>query len=291
MAHSDAARLIERELAGGDVAAALRLSTAAQWNQTAADWTYLTTAGNAFGLSTPAGELIATALALPYALDFGWISMVIVDPAFRDRGLAKRLMQRCIDTLATGERTPVLDATPAGRAVYQRLGFVAAWDYQRLRRIVAGAPIDVVLPAGLTLRALAAADLRDVAAFDRTAFGSPREGLLRALHARLPQAAWIVHDGEAIRGYCLGREGRTAQQIGPVIATHEALAIKLVANALAKLDGPVIADVPDQHVMFCSALERAGFAPERTLTRMVYRRPLAFGDRALTFALAGPELG
>jgi GNAT superfamily N-acetyltransferase len=290
MAHSSSA-LIERDLTAADVAPALRLSSAVQWNQTVADWAYLTTAGHAFGLSSPAGELVATALALPYPRDFGWISMVIVDRSYRGRGLATQLMHRCVETLTARERTPVLDATPAGRVVYERLGFIAAWDYQRWRRVVAGAPIDAALPAGLTLRALAAADLAAVAAFDEAAFGSTREPLLRSLFARLPQAAWIVHDGDAIRGYCLGREGRTAAQIGPAIATHETIGERLIAHALAQLDGPVVVDIPDEHVTLCAALQRAGFAPERTLTRMVYRHTQAFGDRARTFALAGPELG
>jgi GNAT superfamily N-acetyltransferase len=291
MARSNSGALIEGELTAADFAPALRLSSLAQWNQTAADWAYLTTVGHAFGLSTPAGELVATALALPYPRDFGWISMVIVDPAYRGLGLATQLMHRCIDTLTARERTPVLDATPAGRVVYERLGFIAAWDYQRWRRVARGAPIDAALPAGLTLRALSETDLAAVAAFDETAFGAPREPLLRSLYARLPQAAWIVHDGDAIRGYCLGREGRTAAQIGPVIATNDAIAVRLLAHALAQLDGPVVVDVPDEHVTLRAALQRAGFAPERTLTRMVYQRADAFGDRALTFALAGPELG
>jgi len=290
MAPSDPA-LIEHDLTAADFAPALALSRMVQWNQTAADWTYLTTAGHAFGLSTPAGMLVATALALPYAQDFGWISMVIVDPAYRGRGLATQLMQRCVATLTALERTPVLDATPAGRAVYEQLDFVAAWDYHRLRRIVAGPPIDAPLPAGLTLRALVASDLAEVAAFDRTAFGSLREALLRALHERLPRAAWIVRDGDAICGYCLGREGRTAQQIGPVIATDGTIAVALVAHALVQVDGPVILDVPDAHVVLCAALERAGFVSERKLSRMIYRRADAFGNTALTFAVAGPELG
>jgi GNAT superfamily N-acetyltransferase len=290
MAPSDPA-LIEHDLSAADFAPALELSRIVHWNQTAADWAYLTTAGRAFGLSTPAGKLVATALALPYPNDFGWISMVIVDPANRGRGLATRLMQRCIETLTALERTPVLDATPAGRAVYERLDFIAAWDYQRWRRAVPGASIEAALPAGLTLRTLAASDLADVAAFDRAAFGSGREPLLRSLHERLPQAAWIVHDGDTIRGYCLGRDGRTAPQIGPVIATHDSIAVALVAHALAQLDGPVIVDVPDAHVTLCAALERAGFVPERTLTRMTYGQARPFGDRALTFAIAGPELG
>src|SRR5207253_338766 len=54
----------------------------------------------------------------------GWVGMVLVDPEFRRRGVATALMGAALDHLRRrGVTTVKLDATPAGRSVYERLGF------------------------------------------------------------------------------------------------------------------------------------------------------------------------
>ena len=73
---------------GGDVAAGLALSAEAGWNQTAEDWSMMIRLGQAFAIAAPDSRLVATALALPYPPDFGWISMVLVHGPYRRRGLA-----------------------------------------------------------------------------------------------------------------------------------------------------------------------------------------------------------
>ena len=90
MAPSDALA-IER-LGAADIDAALRLSDAARWNQTADDWAHFVAQGDAFGLRDDAAGLIATAAALPYGPAVGWISMVLVDARHRHRGHATRLL-------------------------------------------------------------------------------------------------------------------------------------------------------------------------------------------------------
>ena len=49
-----------------DVAAALRLSEEAHWNQTARDWRLMITHGHAVGLFEPDGALVATAIVFPF---------------------------------------------------------------------------------------------------------------------------------------------------------------------------------------------------------------------------------
>src|SRR5947208_992421 len=129
MASSDVLA-IER-LAADDVAGGLALSDAAGWNQSADDWSFFLSAGAAFGVRDDAGALIATAAALPYDAATGWISMVLVDAGHRHRGIASQLVDACVASLRDAGRTPVLDATPAGAAVYARIGFVAGFGFER----------------------------------------------------------------------------------------------------------------------------------------------------------------
>ena len=57
---------------------------------------------------------------------------MLVTAAHRRRSLATRLLHRCIAEITAAGLVPVLDATPAGRAVYAPLGFTEAWSFTRL---------------------------------------------------------------------------------------------------------------------------------------------------------------
>lgn len=268
-----------RAVGAHEIGACFRLSSLIGWNQTAADWRWMLEAGRVYGIDAD-GRLIATALTLPYGARFAWISMVLVDPAFRGKGLATALMQRAVADLAADGLVPLLDATPAGREVYRRIGFRDTWSMRRWR-----------VPCGTAeggARPLEARDWPMVETLDRAAFGAGRGDLLRHLAARLPAAARVSD-----AGFCLGREGRTADQIGPVVAADEAAAIALIGAALAALPAGRAAyiDLADRCGMVAGWLERLGAAVERPYTRMVYGRDAGFDDPGLLVAAAGPELG
>src|SRR3954469_24632727 len=123
---SPAAPLREAELADADA-----LVREAGWNQTADDWRNFLALGTVHAIRTQTGRVIATAATLPWGGRFAWISMVLVTEHYRRRGLATQLLRRCIDDLVARDLVPVLDATPAGRAVYVGLGFKNAWGFQR----------------------------------------------------------------------------------------------------------------------------------------------------------------
>jgi hypothetical protein len=206
--------------------------------------------------------------------------MVLVDPACRGRGLATRQMQRAVEDLEAEGLVPLLDATPAGREVYRRIGFRDTWTMRRWR-VPCGTATGVARP-------IEEGDWPTVETLDRAAFGADRGGLLRHLAARLPAAARVSDDG-----FSLGRDGRTADQIGPVVAADEAAAIALIGAALAALPSGRAAyiDVLDRCGMVAGWLEQLGAAVERPYTRMVYGRDAGFDDPGLLVAAAGPELG
>lgn len=114
------------------IADALLLSDEARWNQTAADWAVFIDHGEVFGFRAGV-RLVATAAILPYG-GFGWVSMVLVTADWRRRGLASRLMNRCIAALRARGCAALLDATPEGALVYGQLGFRGQCGMARWRR-------------------------------------------------------------------------------------------------------------------------------------------------------------
>lgn len=303
------------ELGEADIADALALSMAAHWNQNAADWATMLRLGRGWGLRLR-GEggrevLAASTLALPYD-GFAWISMVLVLPGQRGRGLAARLLRHALAWLAARGLTAVLDATPAGRPVYLKEGFVDTWGFVRYRREASAprttAPTAVAAasaaapgpgPAASAPRSrpLTEADWPAIAALDAPAFGADRLPLLRTLAQRLPQAARVCDSDGGLRGCVFGRDGREAAQIGPLVAADDAVAQVLLADALAAVDGPVYADLCDHRGALLPALRGWGFAMQRPFTRMVHVAPerlesaRAPGDPAACVLVAGPEHG
>jgi GNAT superfamily N-acetyltransferase len=287
--------LAEGDLLEADLGEAVRLSASVGWNQVEADWRIFLESGHVIALRDPEGRLAATAGTLPLGPDLAWISMVIVRADQRGRGLATRLLERCVAEIRATGRTPGLDATPAGRAVYLRLGFEDSLSLTRWRRPAVG-PADLAsapgsLPPDLRVRPAEASDRGGIARLDRTAFGADRGALLEPLLARSPGFAAVAEAKGRLRGFVLGRDGRTATHLGPLVAEDETVAAALAAHALERIGTPVTTDVLDRFSPFTRWLAASGFAVERPFTRMYAGRKEPFGDPALTVAIAGPELG
>jgi ribosomal protein S18 acetylase RimI-like enzyme len=270
--------LITETLALAQVSAALELSAEAGWNQTIEDWNIFLAHGRVTGVFAANRRLVATAATLPYAR-FGYIAMVLVTPAFRHRGIATRLLRDAIAALQQQGRTPVLDATPAGSAVYRPLGFR---DLLSMRRWQGegrdGSPS--------RLRQATAADAPLITKLDAEAFGAPRPFLMASFLARLGTRAFVGDDGFVIR-----RSGFRADQIGPLVAPDEASAANLLAAALDAAPGPVFLDLLDGRESLARMLSDRGFEIQRPFTRMALGTSTPFGEPAMLFAAAGPEFG
>lgn len=270
----------EHRLGPEHVDRCLALSSAANWNQTAADWRLMLERGRGWGVSLDDGTLAASTLVLPYG-DFAWVSMVLVLPEQRRKGHATRLLRTALADLQARGLTPVLDATPAGREVYRRQGFETRWEFARLELL--GPFATPAVEGGV--RVLEANDWPWLSELDAAAFGASRAPLLRALAARLPEAALVV-PGE---GFLLGRDGRQATQLGPLVARNEAAARTLLAGALQCVAPPVFLDVAAEGLR--AWLLAGGFREQRPFARMVKGAAAAPGRRELALVVAGPELG
>jgi len=276
----------EHALGEPHLAGCLALSQAAHWNQNAADWRLMLEIGSGWGVTLEDGTLAASTLVLPYG-GFAWISMVLVLPQHRRSGYATQLLRRALADLARRALTPILDATPAGRAVYVQEGFRDTWGFRRFRLNQS-----IAAPARAQgIRPLRESDWKQVLALDAAAFGASRERLLRSLAARLPQAALVAEEDGALAGFLLGRDGREAHQLGPLVARSGGAARALLGAGLAAVRAPLYIDLVDREPALTAWLESQGFEFQRPFTRMVHGAPAAPGEAGLVFCPAGPELG
>lgn len=278
-------------LARDELADAQELVAESGWNQVPADWELFLRHGTVFKITEGAAGIVATAAILPFKPRFGWVSMVLVRKSHRRRGLATQLLTHCCAQLRAQNLVPVLDATPAGRTVYQPMGFQDGWGITRWRR-GGQAQVHSAVAADPAVRPLRESDWPALLALDAQAFGADRAGLLGLLAARSQVFACALERGGRLHSYLLGRNGRLATQLGPVIAATDADAQALLDHALARVQGEVIVDAIDGHTAFHAYLMQAGFAVERSYVRMAQdTSPGAFGSAALTFAISGPEVG
>ena len=205
-------------LAIGNLDGALALSASAGWNQRLDDWRMLLRLAPAGSFAAIAeGRVVGTAIGIDYG-GFGWIAMMLVDPAYRGRGVGRRLLEAAIGAVPSDH--PIrLDATPLGRPLYQRYGFE---DEALLTRHVVSAGTPRNQPSHV--RRLTAADLKTVTGQDDEVFGGNRGEVLEWALDNAPLYGHVVQSGAGLAHYCLGRQGRLFDQIGPVVAGDDDIA-------------------------------------------------------------------
>jgi ribosomal protein S18 acetylase RimI-like enzyme len=269
-----------------DIEAGLRLCRASGWNQLEADWRcFLECSPQGCRVAVCDASVIGTVATLNYAGRFAWISMLLVDPHWRGQGIGTHLLHEACQILS-GIEAIRLDATPAGKLVYDKAGFR---DEYRLVRMKAPS---TTAEAVSGVRPIEESDWNRLLAWDRLVFGADREAVLRRLHRGAPEYGFVAESGGEIRGFLLGRRGYLAELLGPLIAQDEPVARALASAGMARAQGrPVMIDAPLHTPAWVQWLATRGFAEERPFIRMYRGRNSYPGLPALVYAIAGPELG
>lgn len=272
-----------------DIPSGARLNRLAGWNQTDSDW-------HRFLVASPQGcfvmedhaNVVGTVATLPYEDRFAWISMVLVDPEYRNRGIGTELLRRAVEHLDDAAiPTLKLDATPLGKPLYEKLGFVSEYEIERwnLRRTVEeNRAQSAEIPV--------AAQVAEILAYDRQIFGADRSILLRSLAERGPALTLAVARGTQVQGYAFGRHGLFADHLGPWMAVDPDTAKIMLTDFLRRSSrDTVIVDALQSNKAAGGTLRDHGFTIARPLTRM-YRGPNAFpGKPESLCAILGPEFG
>lgn len=268
-----------RKMTEADIDAGLALCRSAGWNQLAADWKIFleqSKYGNKVAADN-AGKVVGTVATITYGDHFSWIGMVLVDPAMKRQGIGSQLLREAF-ALLENQETIKLDATPAGREIYLKLGFKDEYGLSRMT-LTSGKKNTVGIISEQN-------NFTSILENDANVFGASRSELLKIYAELFPELSFIKNENT----YCLGRRGHNFAQIGPVVANDIEGAKELVSASLKNISGQVALDVADNSP-FKQWLESIGFSEQRKLIRM-YRGKNAYpGMPEKQFAILGPEFG
>jgi len=287
MERVDLRRMTDRDLPAAD-----ELRRLAGWNQTLEDWRRLLwlEPGGCF-VAVQEDGVVGTVTTTTYGRALAWIGMMLVHPAHQRHGIGTHLMRHALDYLQSQEVSCVkLDATPAGRPVYGRLGFVPEGT---LTRCQGPAVSRTQSPdcAATGVRDLTDADWEAVDEIDQAAFGAPRSRLLHSL-AQASRAVLVWPERGRVAGWGMLRPGVNADYLGPLACSSVEGSSSLVAALLGRAAShSVIWDVPDQNEPAKTTAQRFGFVPLRPLTRMCLGPNLVLGNPGAQFAIADPAGG
>ena len=270
-----------------DVPSALRLTVQAGWNQTPGDWLrMLDMEPNGCFMAEVDGVLVGTTVCCTFD-EIAWLALVLVDIAFRERGIGRRLVQAGLKYADDqGVRTVRLDATPLGRPVYERLGFQPQFELSRW----GGLPTDSMSAESTQVGgAPGIVDFEWLCELDRQATGTNRTKLLKRLFAESPPNVAWNRDGQAA-GSIARRPGRLATQIGPCSGASELCCGLLWRELQAYRSQPVIVDIPVDKADLNAVASDAGLTVQRTLLRMYRGAPVVENPEWFQIS-SGAELG
>lgn len=204
------------------------------------------------------GAVVGTGCGVAYAdASFGWIGVIATEPGYERRGIGALVTERVAEILAGHGCAPVLDASLPGGPLYERMGFV---DHGPTT-VVSREPSR----GGHAVPAITPADLADVAAFDRVAFGADRTRLIDVLVRSHPDRTAVVRgDDGRVTGFAIAQAG----VIGPLAAADDDTLEQLVraAAALTWTRAPQICVPPESTHL--ETLHRLGWRTTRELRHM-----------------------
>ena len=237
-----------RLMTAADIPLGMHLKDQAGWNQTEADWRRLLALDpEGCFVAELDGRAVGTTATTLFG-PVGWISMVLVDASVRRLGIGTRLMAHALAYLdRAGAKTVRLDATPLGRPVYEKLGFVADYELARWEGAASGplppatitTRIGEVRPApqGGVPRPVTADSLAAISALDLAATGTQRRPLIERLHKEHCGAFRVSVAGGGAIAYGAWRTGSRAVQVGPLVARRRASAQTIGDTILTRQAG------------------------------------------------------
>jgi ribosomal protein S18 acetylase RimI-like enzyme len=253
-----------RELTRDDVDAAVALGTTQGWRDRHSFYE--------LALRTPTcqaivgcveGRVIATGLATAGG-PVGWLGAIIVSAESRGRGFGRAVTEElCRRLRAAGCATLSLEATDAGRPMYERMGFRTVTHYHQLQ--ADHLDLAPVLRDGTRVRTLETADLPAVFDLDRLATAEDRSAPIRVLAgvrlgnagATTDAASWVLERDGAICGFLLPAE----RAYGAIVAPRFEDGIFLLDwhRHVVPPGAHVRAGIPDEHEAAWRTLQERGW--------------------------------
>src|SRR5262245_32593428 len=126
-----------RLMTADDIFSGMKLKEQNRWNTTPEDWRrQLDLEPEGCFAAELDGQVVGTACACIFD-NVAWVNLVLVNQLHRGRGIGTSLM-RTVLAWIDGRNIPSvrLDATPLGKPIYEKLGFVAEFDLTRYEGVV-----------------------------------------------------------------------------------------------------------------------------------------------------------
>jgi ribosomal protein S18 acetylase RimI-like enzyme len=246
---------------------------------------YRKTQPEGYFLAEQDGNPVGMVGAIIYST-FAYVGLMAVHTEYQRKGIGLALMQHVLAWLDE-QQVPfvLLDASPSGQPLYEKLGFTAYEKVEIFQR-------DSALPAcpcPPRVKLLSISDLDLITAPDEKAFGADRSKVLRLLLETYPGRAFLLPDGSGqVNGYLFAQENR----IGPWVMQDGREAEELLQAALSlPFPGPISVAVPGENEGAVSLLQRYGFIPGRVNRHMGRGSGAPTDQREKVFGQASLSLG
>jgi GNAT superfamily N-acetyltransferase len=202
-----------RPMSAADVDAAVELALAQGWRNRRLFYDFVLRVPTCQALvGEIEGRLVATGLATANG-QVGWLGAIVVEAGQRRRGLGRAMTEELMARLReAGCQTLSLEATDAGRPMYERMGFRLVSHYHQLQAGHLDEPPRP--PPGARVRQLRRTDLPAVFELDRQATAEDRSAPLTVL---AEGAGWVLEDeaDASLRGFLLPAERAYGAVIAP----------------------------------------------------------------------------
>jgi ribosomal protein S18 acetylase RimI-like enzyme len=176
--------------------------------------------------ATRGEKLIGMVGAVNYG-PFAHVGLMAVHPEAQRQGVGLALMQFLLAELEK-QNVPLitLDASKAGRPLYDKLGFVAYDETLVLQRPSNAGKLD----KASQIRSISVQELDELAHWDTEAFGADRRKVFKVLLDNYPGRAFVIRDEDGQpSGYLFAQRNR----IGPWVMLQPDHAEDLIQAALA----------------------------------------------------------
>jgi len=276
-----------RAMTAQDLPAAHVLTAELRWPHRPADWEQAFR--HAEGVVAEVdGQVFGTGLRWRWGPSAATIGLIVVSPAWQGRRIGHRLMTSLLEGLE--DQALLLHATPEGRGLYERLGFVVTGELRQHQGTALPAPL-IALAPGLRLRAAGQNDAESLAALDAAARGMQRGALIDDLLAHAEATVVLDEQGEA-RGFAILRRFGRGHVIGPVVAPDGDSAKALIAHLAGVNAGKFTRIDVDQASGLGEWLEKLGLKRVDAPTTMLRGGPLPHAAGApIYYAIVTQAIG
>ncbi|VXC24054.1 conserved hypothetical protein [Bacillus sp. 349Y] len=264
----------------------VQLSREVGWDYCEEDVEEVLKSGRMVGHRLDSGEVISSAALFPYGDELAALGVVIVNPAYKGRGLGRELVESVL--ASKGERSILLVATKEGKPLYEKMGFK---ETGMITKYIASPFHPEQMQHELFLAPMTYKDIEEVAKLDAQAFRGDRIEMLRARYERSISSLVLRDSLGKMIGYGMCVQGSVHRVAGPVVAPTAYEAAGILQELLRMGEGSVRLDTPTENEAFHSYLEGFGFVEDSRSPIMVQGEDDLHGRNGMLFTLASQALG